>query len=188
MRWSARRGVVEDVVVIVCNETPTKDDGLSSDAQGHVCLSSYTYNTLIDTYGKDERLEDVFETFEHMVRECIIPNTVMLNTMIHMFGNHGRLEEVASLMQKMEQLQRVPDALLRRTGIGNLFVKNLVMDIDVHDWCTKKIAKDGDGSGDDGGNGGRGKNKDVDNLKKLIDERTFYDKQWQATWQDEKKE
>ncbi|GJT98772.1 reverse transcriptase domain-containing protein [Tanacetum coccineum] len=52
----------------------------------------------------------------------------------------------------------------------------------------EKIAKDGDGSGDDGGNGGRGKNKDVDNLKKLIDERTFYDKQWQATWQDEKKD
>lgn len=32
------------------------------------------------------------------------------------------------------------------------------------------------------------KNEDVDNLKKLIDETTFYDKQWQATWQDEKKE
>ncbi|GKA45404.1 ultraviolet-B receptor UVR8 [Tanacetum coccineum] len=31
-------------------------------------------------------------------------------------------------------------------------------------------------------------NEDVDNLKKLIDETTFYDKQWQATWQDEKKE
>ncbi|KAI7743426.1 hypothetical protein M8C21_011277 [Ambrosia artemisiifolia] len=32
------------------------------------------------------------------------------------------------------------------------------------------------------------KNEDIDNLKKLIDETTFYDKQWQATWQDEKKE
>ncbi|XP_071686577.1 light-harvesting complex-like protein 3 isotype 2, chloroplastic [Rutidosis leptorrhynchoides] len=32
------------------------------------------------------------------------------------------------------------------------------------------------------------KNEDVDNLKKLLDETTFYDKQWQATWQDEKKE
>lgn len=29
------------------------------------------------------------------------------------------------------------------------------------------------------------KNEDVDNLKKLLDESTFYDKQWQATWQDE---
>ncbi|KAL1827124.1 hypothetical protein ACET3Z_005536 [Daucus carota] len=29
------------------------------------------------------------------------------------------------------------------------------------------------------------KNEDIDNLKKLIDETTFYDKQWQATWQDE---
>ncbi|KAK9068043.1 hypothetical protein SSX86_012154 [Deinandra increscens subsp. villosa] len=32
------------------------------------------------------------------------------------------------------------------------------------------------------------KNEDIDTLKKLIDESTFYDKQWQATWQDEKKE
>lgn len=32
------------------------------------------------------------------------------------------------------------------------------------------------------------KNEDLDTLKKLFDETTFYDKQWQATWQDEKKE
>ncbi|XP_076925487.1 light-harvesting complex-like protein 3 isotype 2, chloroplastic [Bidens hawaiensis] len=32
------------------------------------------------------------------------------------------------------------------------------------------------------------KNEDIETLKKLIDETTFYDKQWQATWQDEKKE
>lgn len=29
------------------------------------------------------------------------------------------------------------------------------------------------------------KNEDIENLKKLFDETTFYDKQWQATWQDE---
>ncbi|RLN08604.1 uncharacterized protein C2845_PM11G13340 [Panicum miliaceum] len=29
------------------------------------------------------------------------------------------------------------------------------------------------------------KNEDLDSLKKIIDETTFYDKQWQATWQDE---
>nr|XP_043631620.1 light-harvesting complex-like protein 3 isotype 2, chloroplastic [Erigeron canadensis] len=32
------------------------------------------------------------------------------------------------------------------------------------------------------------KNEDLDNLKKLLDETTYYDKQWQATWQDEKKD
>ncbi|XP_076935969.1 light-harvesting complex-like protein 3 isotype 2, chloroplastic [Bidens hawaiensis] len=31
------------------------------------------------------------------------------------------------------------------------------------------------------------KNEDIETLKKLIDDTTFYDKQWQATWQDEKK-
>ena len=29
------------------------------------------------------------------------------------------------------------------------------------------------------------KNEDLVSLKKIIDETTFYDKQWQATWQDE---
>ena len=29
------------------------------------------------------------------------------------------------------------------------------------------------------------KNEDIENLKKLWEETTFYDKQWQATWQDE---
>lgn len=29
------------------------------------------------------------------------------------------------------------------------------------------------------------KNEDIENIKKLIEESTFYDKQWQATWQDE---
>ncbi|KAK9095064.1 hypothetical protein Scep_026533 [Stephania cephalantha] len=29
------------------------------------------------------------------------------------------------------------------------------------------------------------KNEDIDTLKKLFEETTFYDKQWQATWQDE---
>lgn len=29
------------------------------------------------------------------------------------------------------------------------------------------------------------KNEDFENLKKLFDETTLYDKQWQATWQDE---
>ncbi|KAK8964343.1 hypothetical protein KSP40_PGU003039 [Platanthera guangdongensis] len=29
------------------------------------------------------------------------------------------------------------------------------------------------------------KNEDIEKLKKLFDETTFYDKQWQATWQDD---
>lgn len=29
------------------------------------------------------------------------------------------------------------------------------------------------------------KNEDIEKLKKLFDETTFYDKQWQATWKDD---
>lgn len=109
-KWSVRKSVVESLAVNgTNNNSTTKVEALSVDAHTHVCLSSYTYNTLIDTYGKAGRLKDACETFELMLREGIVPNTVTLNTMIHMLGNHGRLEEVASLMQKMEQLQCVPD-------------------------------------------------------------------------------
>ncbi|EXC26786.1 hypothetical protein L484_023403 [Morus notabilis] len=31
------------------------------------------------------------------------------------------------------------------------------------------------------------KNEDIETIKKLLEETTFYDKQWQATWQDENK-
>lgn len=29
------------------------------------------------------------------------------------------------------------------------------------------------------------KNEDIENIKKLLEETTFYDKQWQATWKDD---
>ncbi|KAJ0742111.1 putative tetratricopeptide-like helical domain superfamily [Helianthus annuus] len=85
---------------------PTK---FAASGVDNLCLSSHTYNTLIDTYGKAGRLKEASDTFDQMLRVGIVPNTVTFNTMIHMFGNHGRLEEVASLMQKMEQLRCVPD-------------------------------------------------------------------------------
>lgn len=90
-----------------CTTPKTVPD--NNDPQGHVSFSSYTYNTLIDTYGKAGRLEDASQTFDEMLKRGIVPNTVTLNSMIHMFGNHGRLDEVESLMQKMEQFQCVPD-------------------------------------------------------------------------------
>ncbi|CAK9136670.1 unnamed protein product [Ilex paraguariensis] len=82
---------------------------VDGDSQAHVCLSSYTYNTLIDTYGKAGQLKEASETFARMLREGIVPTTVTFNTMIHICGNNGHLEEVASLVQKMEQLGCLPD-------------------------------------------------------------------------------
>ncbi|KAK8338468.1 hypothetical protein V6Z11_A09G255400 [Gossypium hirsutum] len=72
-------------------------------------LSSYTYNTLIDTYGKAGQIREASETFEIMLREGIVPTTVTFNTMIHICGNHGQLKEVASLMKKMEEVRCLPD-------------------------------------------------------------------------------
>ncbi|XP_050120473.1 pentatricopeptide repeat-containing protein At3g23020 [Malus sylvestris] len=87
----------------------TSASGLQSSLHSHISLSSHTYNTLIDTYGKDGQLKEASEIFAMMLREGIAPTTVTFNTMIHICGNHGRLEEVASLLQKMEELRCPPD-------------------------------------------------------------------------------
>ncbi|KAB5537913.1 hypothetical protein DKX38_015446 [Salix brachista] len=83
--------------------------GVQDGVRVSVSLSSYTYNTLIDTYGKAGQLKEASETFAKMLREGIVPTTVTFNTMIHICGNHGQLEEVGSLMQKMEELRCPPD-------------------------------------------------------------------------------
>ncbi|KAK7268654.1 hypothetical protein RIF29_21359 [Crotalaria pallida] len=72
-------------------------------------LSSHTYNTLIDTYGKAGQLKEASETFLKMLQQGIKPTTVTFNTMIHICGNHGQLEEVSLLLRKMEELQCSPN-------------------------------------------------------------------------------
>ncbi|KAL9248152.1 hypothetical protein vseg_021507 [Gypsophila vaccaria] len=75
----------------------------------HVGLSLYTYNTLIDTYGKAGQLQEMAHTFQKMLKDGVVPDTITFNTMIHIYGNMGMLEEVNSLVKKMEELKCVPD-------------------------------------------------------------------------------
>ncbi|KAJ4968421.1 hypothetical protein NE237_015122 [Protea cynaroides] len=102
-KWSSGKAVDDG------GRTVTAGAVNSSAHQPHASFNSYTYNNLIDTYGKAGQLKEASDTFAQMLREGIVPNTVTFNTMIHICGNHGQLEEVASLMQKMEELQCSPD-------------------------------------------------------------------------------
>lgn len=79
------------------------------DCESQKCYSLYTYNTLIDTYGKAGQLEKASRTFAEMLREGIVPDIVTFNTMIHMYGNNGLLEEVPALMMIMDEYQCVAD-------------------------------------------------------------------------------
>lgn len=103
-KWSLSISSKDEIESIAAAKS-TLDFG----SRGQVPFSSYTYNTLMDTYGKAGQVKEVSETFARMLREGIAPNTVTFNTMIHICGNHGQLEEVGSLMQKMEELQCLPD-------------------------------------------------------------------------------
>lgn len=85
--------------------------------------SSYTYNTLIDTYGKAGRLQEASKLFSEMLKERISPNTVTFNTMIHICGSYGNLDEADALMAKMEELCCLPDTRTYNTLIA-LHAKN----------------------------------------------------------------
>ncbi|KAJ9182201.1 hypothetical protein P3X46_006224 [Hevea brasiliensis] len=68
---------------------------VETDARVNVSLSSYTYNTLIDTKDKAGQLKETSETFAEMLRKGIAPTT---------------LEEVALFMLRTEELRCPTDA------------------------------------------------------------------------------
>ncbi|KAG8073575.1 hypothetical protein GUJ93_ZPchr0006g42729 [Zizania palustris] len=106
---------------------------------GHPCYSLYTYNTLIDTYGKAGQLEKVSDTFNQMLREGVLPNVVTFNTMIHVWGKHHRMEQVASLMRTMEEFQCLADT---RTYNILISLYREMNDIDVAEYYFKKMKTD----------------------------------------------
>ncbi|KAK9682852.1 hypothetical protein RND81_10G101400 [Saponaria officinalis] len=57
----------------------------------HHSLSLYTYNTLIDTYGKAGQLQEMAHTFQKMLKDGVVPDTITFNTMIHIYGNMGMI-------------------------------------------------------------------------------------------------
>lgn len=103
--WSLGRHVTNDRGT----STSTIRAAVNGDSQGHLCLSSCTYNNLIDTYGKGGKLKDAYKTLELMLGEGYVPNIVTYNTLIHTFGNNGQLDKVALLMPTMEELGCLPN-------------------------------------------------------------------------------
>ncbi|XP_006649442.1 pentatricopeptide repeat-containing protein At3g23020 [Oryza brachyantha] len=104
--------------------------------EGHPCYSLYTYNTLIDTYGKAGQLDKVSDTFNQMLREGVSPNIVTFNTMIHVWGKHHRMDQVASLMRTMEEFQCLPDT---RTYNILISLYREIDDIDVAEYYFRKM-------------------------------------------------
>ncbi|XP_014511155.1 pentatricopeptide repeat-containing protein At3g23020 [Vigna radiata var. radiata] len=78
-------------------------------SRANICLSSNTYTTLIDTYGKGGQFRAACETFARMIRQGMTLNTVTLNSMIHLYGNCGRLQQACLLFQKMGEFRCRPD-------------------------------------------------------------------------------
>ncbi|KAL3741267.1 hypothetical protein ACJRO7_016838 [Eucalyptus globulus] len=68
------------------------------------CLSSHTYNMLIDNNGKARELQEASATFLQMLKEGITPTTFIYSPVIHRNCKNGQSKEVDMLMQKMEEL------------------------------------------------------------------------------------
>lgn len=68
-----------------------------------------TYNTLIDLYGKANRLSDAAQVFEEMLTSGVAVDTITFNTMIFTCGSHGHLSEAEALLNKMEERGIFPD-------------------------------------------------------------------------------
>ncbi|XP_044382477.1 pentatricopeptide repeat-containing protein At3g23020 [Triticum aestivum] len=107
---------------------------------GHLCYSLYTYNTLIDTYGKAGQLEKVSDMFNQMLREGVAPSIITFNTLIHVWGKHHRMEQVASLVRMMEEFQCLPDTRTYNTLIS-LYRESNEIDVPEHYFCKMKAEK-----------------------------------------------
>lgn len=108
--------------------------------EAHKCYSLYTYNMLIDTYGKAGELKQASDTFARMLREGIAPDIVTFNTMIHVCGNHGCLEEVSSLMTLMEEIRCFPD-----TRTYNILISLYAKSDDINSAATYFLKMKADG-------------------------------------------
>ncbi|KAL6535256.1 hypothetical protein OROMI_026630 [Orobanche minor] len=106
-KWLCSNSVVEKHAYTISRSKTGVNNGSSSVAKA--CLSTQTYNTLIDTYGKAGKLQEASETFEKMLERGIVPTTVTFNTMMHMFGNNDQVDKVDSLMQRMKEAKCYPD-------------------------------------------------------------------------------
>ncbi|KAI3522110.1 hypothetical protein L1887_11589 [Cichorium endivia] len=76
---------------------------LDSDSESISLISSSSYNTLIDLYGKAGRLKDAGDVFAEMLQSGIAMDTITFNTMIFTCGSHENLSEAESLLHKMEE-------------------------------------------------------------------------------------
>uniref|UniRef100_A0ACD5XZK6 Uncharacterized protein n=6 Tax=Avena sativa TaxID=4498 RepID=A0ACD5XZK6_AVESA len=104
--------------------------------EGHGRYNLYTYNTLIDTYGKAGQLEKVSDMFNQMLTEGVAPSVVTFNTLIHVWGKHRRMEQVASLVRMMEEFQCLPDT---RTYNILIWLYREINEIDVAEYYFCKM-------------------------------------------------
>ncbi|KAJ6418256.1 hypothetical protein OIU84_001606 [Salix udensis] len=88
--------------------------GVQDGVRVSVSLNSYTYNTLIDTYGKAGQLKEAFETFAKILREGdggapMPPDTRTYNILIFLHTKHNNITMAASYFKRMKEARLMPN-------------------------------------------------------------------------------
>ncbi|WJX58650.1 hypothetical protein P8452_44083 [Trifolium repens] len=88
---------------------------------------TFTYNTMIDLYGKAGRPQDAADVFADMMKSGVALDSCTFNTIIFITGSHGNLVEAESLLVKMEE----KDDVTYKALLGVLCTENMVQAVEV---------------------------------------------------------
>ncbi|GAU36780.1 hypothetical protein TSUD_213470 [Trifolium subterraneum] len=116
------------------------DSNDMDDAIPEKYVLTYTYNTLIDLYGKAGQLQDAANVFADMMKSGVALDTCTFNTIIYISGSNGNLLEAESLFVKMEEKGISPNT---RTYNILLYLYANVGNIDAALSCYGKIKEAG---------------------------------------------
>nr|GEU52086.1 hypothetical protein [Tanacetum cinerariifolium] len=122
MRWSARKCVAEDVVVAVSNGTPTKDDALSSDAQGYFKKmqeaslepDAVSYRTLLYAFSIRHMVCEAEELVNEMDKRDLEIDEFTQSSLTRMYlevayGINKKYDEACGLINSMDEHGVFPD-------------------------------------------------------------------------------
>ncbi|KAK8984233.1 hypothetical protein V6N11_029550 [Hibiscus sabdariffa] len=111
-------------------------------------LSSYTYNTLIDTYGKAGQVREAFDTSgsndEEVEEVKCIPDTRTYNILISLHAKNDGIQMAAGYFAKMKEACLEPDPVSYRTLLYAYSIRQMVSEAEdlVHEMDERHLEID----------------------------------------------
>ncbi|KAF8700761.1 hypothetical protein HU200_034117 [Digitaria exilis] len=94
-------GPMQFLLADICNDKFAAAGGPVIDEGPRKPKRVATYNTMIDLFGKAERLKDALDMFLDMPSQGVMPDTYTFNTLINIFGLSGNMAQAEALFANM---------------------------------------------------------------------------------------